>query len=198
MTLLLISQANKRAEQTWTLMETVKDPGRIMDWLICESLVVVVFLKEKHTEPFVLVYSQMLAALLMSCSFGSLGLCPFGRLSHSRIIGWMINVETMRFKCCFEVVSTCFIYAENWNGDVFPGVIASPVNIFLGYLLDLQVFSLLRSVELKGFTFLSTCNGGSLCGKPWYRKSCLHIHSVNRVDFFISCSCKLLEQQSTY
>jgi len=64
----------------------------------------------------------------MSCSFGSLGLCPFGRLSHSRIIGWMINVETMRFKCCFEVVSTCFIYAENWNGDVFPRVTASPVN----------------------------------------------------------------------
>ena len=108
---------------------------RIMNWLICESLVVVVFLKEKHTEPFVLVYSQMLAALLMSCSFGSLGLCPFGRLSHSRIIGWMINVETMRFKCCFEVVSTCFIYAENWNGDVFPRVTASPVNFqffFLG------------------------------------------------------------------
>ena len=105
----------------WRILE-------IMNWLICESLVVVVFLKEKHTEPFVLVYSQMLAALLMSCSFGSLGLCPFGRLSHSRIIGWMINVETMRFKCCFEVVSTCFIYAENWNGDVFPRVTASPVN----------------------------------------------------------------------
>jgi len=27
MTLLLISQAKARAEQTWTLMDTVKDPG---------------------------------------------------------------------------------------------------------------------------------------------------------------------------
>jgi len=67
----------------------------------------------------------------------------------------MINIETMRFKCCFEVVSTCFIYAENWNGDVFPRVTASPVNFQFFFWVNW---------ESKGFAFLSTCYSGSLCG----------------------------------
>jgi hypothetical protein len=92
-------------------------------------LVMVVFLKEKHLEPSPRVWN-ILSSQIVGCSVGiyrSFGSLGFGWLRRLSINRWMVNVETMRFKCCFHGVVTvlhsiCFIvYAKNWSAYVTGG-----------------------------------------------------------------------------